>query len=287
MELRTSKHPSHAKTSTCLLPSSNTNIAVPVNASLRPAALILRSAPNCLVLFVEQLADNSWHSRPTKAQSVLSQWTTERGQSEGTEGKETQAAFSLIIYAVHPPFSVIVWFRAIVWEWAFTGYNNVITWFAVSRASSAQSLKLPFPRCGTVVLGFTGELFTVAPLILAIVSELLMTDSATMEIKMETLCQCDTHANCKFMGPEVRNGPWWGIKKVIKSWVSQTWVDSDGSVALLYVTDCVNIVEWHSPPQILNCVWFIYKSQTIFPLPNFITCVATDVYFLPVSDDYN
>lgn len=76
-----------------------------------------------------------------------------------------------------------------------------------SRASAAESLALPFPRCGTVVLGFTGELFTVAPLILAIVSALLMTDRATMEIKMETLCQCDMHANCKFMGPELRSGP--------------------------------------------------------------------------------
>lgn len=54
-----------------------------------------------------------------------------------------------------------------------------------SRASTASSLTLPFPRCGTVVLGFTGELFAVAPLILAIVFALLMTDSATIEIKME------------------------------------------------------------------------------------------------------
>ena len=75
-----------------------------------------------------------------------------------------------------------------------------------SSETTAYLLALPFPRCGTVVLGFTGELFTVAPLILAIVSALLMTDSVTMEIKMETLCQCDLHAKCKFMGPEVRNG---------------------------------------------------------------------------------
>lgn len=46
-----------------------------------------------------------------------------------------------------------------------------------------------------------------APLNLAIVSALLMTDSATMEIKMETLCQCDMQANYKFMGLEVSSGP--------------------------------------------------------------------------------
>lgn len=63
------------------------------------------------------------------------------------------------------------------------------------RASAPWPSALPLLRCGTVVLGFTGELFTVAPLILAIVSALLMTDSATMEIKMETLCQRDMHAN--------------------------------------------------------------------------------------------
>lgn len=53
-----------------------------------------------------------------------------------------------------------------------------------------------------------------APLILAIVSVLLMTDSVTMEIKMENVCQCDLHAKCKFMGPEVRNGPQVGFKNV-------------------------------------------------------------------------
>ncbi|KAG7509575.1 hypothetical protein JOB18_048420 [Solea senegalensis] len=71
-----------------------------------------------------------------------------------------------------------------------------------SSASAAELLELPFRRRGTVVLGSTGELFTVAPLILAIVSPPLMTDSATMEIKMEPVCQCDMHANCKFMRPE-------------------------------------------------------------------------------------
>lgn len=52
-----------------------------------------------------------------------------------------------------------------------------------------------FPRRGTVVLGLTGEQFAVAPLILAIVPAPLMTDSATMEMKTETLCQCDMQAD--------------------------------------------------------------------------------------------
>ncbi|CAB1453777.1 unnamed protein product [Pleuronectes platessa] len=100
---------------------------------------------------------------------------------------------------------------------ATAGTLRVIEWkccraFVVQRPleglARRLSLELPFPRGGTVVLGSTGELFTVAPLILAIVSGLLMTDWATMEIKMETVCQCDMHANGKFTGPEVTTGAW-------------------------------------------------------------------------------
>lgn len=50
------------------------------------------------------------------------------------------------------------------------------------------------------MLGLTGELFAVALLVLSIVSAVLTTDSATMEIKMDTLCQRDTHVDLKFMG---------------------------------------------------------------------------------------
>lgn len=31
---------------------------------------------------------------------------------------------------IHPPFSVTVRFKTIVWEWEFSGCNNVIRWFA-------------------------------------------------------------------------------------------------------------------------------------------------------------
>ena len=34
-------------------------------------------------------------------------------------------------------------------------------------------------------------------------------------------------------------------------------------------------------------VSFIYTSQNIFPLFYFIKCVVTDVYFLPLNDEYN
>lgn len=50
------------------------------------------------------------------------------------------------------------------------------------------------------MLGLTGELFAVALLILSIVPAVLTTDSATMEIKMDTLCQRDTHVGLKFTG---------------------------------------------------------------------------------------
>ena len=63
-------------------------------------------------------------------------------------------------------------------------------------------------QCGTVVLGLSGELFTVAPLILTIVAALLMTDSPTMEIKKGDFCQSDMRAKCEFMRPEVRRATW-------------------------------------------------------------------------------
>lgn len=113
------------------------------------------------------------------------------------------------------------------------------------------------------MLGFTGELFTVAPLILAIVSALLMTDSATMEIKMETLCQCDMHAKCKFMGAEVRSGPRRQIRKVIKAKLNtfrRLWCVITGYIS--YKHDDVS---------------FIYRSQNIIPLFYFIKFVVTDV----------
>lgn len=63
------------------------------------------------------------------------------------------------------------------------------------------------------MLGLSGELFIVAPLILTIVSTLLMTDSATMEIKLDTFPNVDMHAKCKFMRSEVRYVPQRGIKE--------------------------------------------------------------------------
>lgn len=50
------------------------------------------------------------------------------------------------------------------------------------------------------MLGPTGELFAVALLVLSIVPAVLTTDSATMGIKMDTLCQRDTPVCLKFMG---------------------------------------------------------------------------------------
>lgn len=49
------------------------------------------------------------------------------------------------------------------------------------------------------MLGPTGELFAVL-LVLSIVPAVLTTDSATMGIKMDTLCQRDTPVCLKFMG---------------------------------------------------------------------------------------
>lgn len=153
-----------------------------------------------------------------------------------------------------------------------------------SRVSAAYSRSCSHSfRCGTVVLRFTGELFTVAPLILAIVSALLMTDSATMEIKMETLCQCDMHADWKVMGPEVRNK-----KKVIKSRVIQNWILKVWGL----IAYCLNIMKRH-----LNSIPFMYRSQNMFPLLNFNKCEhmstfihwvmtvinqSTDVWIVPV-----
>lgn len=50
------------------------------------------------------------------------------------------------------------------------------------------------------MLGLTGELFAVALLLLSIVPAVVTTDSATMEIKMDTLCQHDMHGGLKFTG---------------------------------------------------------------------------------------
>lgn len=50
------------------------------------------------------------------------------------------------------------------------------------------------------MLGPTGELFAVALLILSIVPVVLTTDSATMGIKMDTMCQRDMPVCLKFMG---------------------------------------------------------------------------------------
>lgn len=50
------------------------------------------------------------------------------------------------------------------------------------------------------MLAITGELFAVALLVLSIVPPVLTTDSATMEIKMDTLCQHDTPVGLKFTG---------------------------------------------------------------------------------------
>lgn len=50
------------------------------------------------------------------------------------------------------------------------------------------------------MLGLTGELFAVALLLLSIVPAVLTTDSATMEIKMDSLSQRDTHVGLKVTG---------------------------------------------------------------------------------------
>lgn len=50
------------------------------------------------------------------------------------------------------------------------------------------------------MLGLTGELFAVALLLLSIVPAVVTTDSATMEIKMDALCQHDMHGGLKFTG---------------------------------------------------------------------------------------
>lgn len=145
----------------------------------------------------------------------------------------------------------------------------------------------PFQRCGTVVVRFTGELFTVAPLILAIVSALLMTDSATMEIKMETLCQCDMHADWKFMGPEVRN------QKSNKK-QSESELNIKGLVPYCRLS---KYYETTFTPWVLNSTPFISRSQNIFPLLHFNKCEhmstfihwvmtiinqSTDVWIVPV-----
>lgn len=50
------------------------------------------------------------------------------------------------------------------------------------------------------MLGLTGELFAVALLVLSIVPVVLTTDPATMEIKMDPLCQRGSLAGSKFTG---------------------------------------------------------------------------------------
>lgn len=146
-----------------------------------------------------------------------------------------------------------MWFGVIVWEGAFTGYNNVTVWFAArQRVWCSRS-----HSCDVELLGFTGELFAVAPVNPTIVSALVMTDSATMEIKMTALCQGDMHANGKFTGPEVSNEPQWAIR--LLNVTNTSWAFMSLS-PLIYL-------------EIPNCI--------------FVKNVEIDVFLLPLDDKSN
>lgn len=110
--LQTPNSAAHVRTFKCLLSSNhnNINIALPINVSLSLTAHILISVPKlvgtlCWATGRQHLALRTHNSticpvpvqhREVKARAQL--------------GQKGQKTFSLIIFAVHTPFSVIVWF---------------------------------------------------------------------------------------------------------------------------------------------------------------------------------
>lgn len=143
------KHPSDPAMFECLLSSrpdpmchSYINMVLPINVFLNLAVRFPRSAPKlfgtlCWATGRQHLALQTHNSTICPGPGAL-RW----GHSEATDGqKRHRAAFSLIISVIHPPLSVMMWFKAIVWEWAFTGHNNVIIWFAAPRANAAEAAR--------------------------------------------------------------------------------------------------------------------------------------------------
>lgn len=116
--------------STC---HSHIKMALSINISLNFVPHTVRSAPN---LFGTLCWATDWlhlalqtHKCTICPFPVNHREVTVRAQM----AKKRQAAFSLtsLQYTHHFPF--MLWFKAVVWEWAFAGHNNVIIWFAAQE----------------------------------------------------------------------------------------------------------------------------------------------------------
>lgn len=186
------------------------NLALPKKCLFVFCCILLRNATwICAVRLTEQLADKVWHSRTTKAQSVLGR----RGQSEATDhqrGKKKDKLLShLSSLQFHPLFSAMAWFKATVWEWAFAAHNNVIIWFAAREWARRVVAYVPTPAmwncCAKIHRGavYCGTAHS-SHCFCALNDRL-----GHNGIKMDTLCQCDMHADWKFTGPEVRTETKW------------------------------------------------------------------------------
>lgn len=144
------------------------------------------------------------HNLSSTAEVTVRPWTT-REEKEKKRKRKDKLLSHLSSFQFHPLFSVMAWFKATVWEWAFAAHNNVIIWFAaqewVRRLVPYVPTRAMWNCCakihrGAVYCGTAHSSHCFCAL----------NDRPSHNgIKLETLCQCDMHADWKFTGPEVRN----------------------------------------------------------------------------------
>lgn len=132
-----------------------------------------------------------------------------RPQTTREEKKKDKLLSHLSSLQFHPLFSAMAWFKATVWEWAFAAHNNVIIWFAAREWARRVVAYVPTPAmwncCAKIHRGavYCGTAHS-SHCFCALNDRL-----GHNGIKMDTLCQCDMHADWKFTGPEVRTETKW------------------------------------------------------------------------------